>query len=155
MTVRYYTQRASAGLLLTEGTFISPAGVGWVGAPEIYSPTAVEGWKAVTAAVHAAAGRIFCQLWHCGRASHSSFHPQQGRAVAPSAIPIDEPTIHTPDGKVPHEVPDALTLDGIVATVADFAAAAANAKAAGFDGIEVRLGVLCSGGGWLCVQCRI
>lgn len=137
MMARYYTQRASAGLLLTEGVLISPMANGWVGAPEIYTPAATEGWKAVTDAVHAAGGRIFCQLWHCGRASHSSFHPQEGRSVAPSEIPIDEPTIHTPGGKVPHEVPVALTAAGIKATVADFATAAANAKAAGFDGVEV------------------
>lgn len=137
MMARYYVQRASAGLLITEGTFISPIADGWVGAPEIYSPAATAGWKEVTDKVHAAGGLIFCQLWHCGRASHSSFHPKEGRAVAASAIAIDEPTIHTPDGKVPHEVPDALTVDGIKTTVADFAAAAANAKAAGFDGVEV------------------
>lgn len=137
MMVRYYTQRASAGLLLTEGVLISPVANGWVGAPEIYSPAATDAWKAVTDSVHAAGGRIFCQLWHCGRASHSSFHPKEGRAVAPSEIPIDEPTIHTPGGKVPHEVPVALTVEGIKATVADFATAAANAKAAGFDGVEV------------------
>lgn len=137
MMARYYTQRASAGLLLTEGVLISPVANGWVGAPEIYSPAATDAWKAVTDSVHAAGGRIFCQLWHCGRASHSSFHPKEGRAVAPSEIPIDEPTIHTPGGKVPHEVPVALTVEGIKATVADFATAAANAKAAGFDGVEV------------------
>lgn len=137
MTARYYVQRASAGLLITEGIFISPVAIGWAGAPEIYSPAATAGWKEVTDKVHAAGGLIFCQLWHSGRASHSSFHPKEGRAVAPSAIAIGEPTIHTPDGKVPHEVPDALTVDGIKATVADFAAAAANAKAAGFDGCEI------------------
>lgn len=137
MMARYYVQRASAGLLITEGTFVSPVANGWAGAPEIYSPAATAGWKEVTDKVHDAGGLIFCQLWHCGRASHSSFHPTEGRAVAPSAIAIGEPTIHTPNGKVPHEVPNALTVDGIKATVADFAAAAANAKAAGFDGVEI------------------
>eukprot|EP00170_Pyropia_yezoensis_P005503 contig_22341_g5518 len=126
MVARYYVQRASAGLVITEGTFISPIANGWVGAPEIYSPAATAGWKEVTDKVHAAGGLNFCQLWHSGRASHTSLHPKEGRAVAASAIAIDEPTVHTPDGKMPHEVPDALTVDSIKATVADFAAAAAN-----------------------------
>jgi len=137
MTAQYYVQRASAGLIITEGTLISTVANGWVGAPEIYSKGATLAWKEVTDAVHAAGGLIFCQLWHCGRASHSSFHAKEGKAVAPSAIAINEPTIHAPIGKVPHEVPAPMTVDQIKETVADFERAAANAKAAGFDGVEI------------------
>ena len=85
MMADYYTARAAGGLLITEGTFISPAAIGWANAPEIYSDAAVAAWKDVTAAVHAAGGRIFCQLWHTGRASHSAFRGDGSLGVAPSA----------------------------------------------------------------------
>lgn len=95
-----------------------------------------EGWKRTTGAVHEKGGLIFLQLWHMGRSSHSSFHGGKP-AVAPSAIKIDEPYIHTPTGKQPHEVPKALETAEIPRVVDDYRRAAARAKAAGFDGVEV------------------
>lgn len=135
----YYAQRASAGLLISEGTFVSPAAIGWPNAPEVYSPEAVAAWRGVTGAVAAAGGRIFCQLWHTGRASHSSFRADGSRGVAPSAVAIrDDGGIHVPGGgKAPHEVPHAMTVEEIRATVDDYVVAAKNALAAGFDGVEI------------------
>lgn len=135
----YYAQRASAGLLISEGTFVSPAAIGWPNAPEVYSSEAVAAWRGVTGAVAAAGGRIFCQLWHTGRASHSSFRADGSRGVAPSAVAIrDDGGIHVPGGgKAPHEVPHAMTVEEIRATVDDYVVAAKNALAAGFDGVEI------------------
>lgn len=102
----YYAQRAGTGLIISEGTNISPQGTGWVNTPGIWSKAQIEGWKRVTEAVHSAGSVMFVQLWHCGRASHSSFHNDE-LSVAPSAIAIDEAYIRTPLGKKPHEVPRA------------------------------------------------
>src|ERR1700683_1897974 len=96
----------------------------------------VDGWKHATNAVHDKGGVIFLQLWHTGRASHSSFHGGK-LAVAPSAIKINEPDIHTPAGKQPHEVPRALETSEIPRVVADYRRAAGGAKQAGFDGVEL------------------
>jgi N-ethylmaleimide reductase len=107
LTSEYYAQRSAAGLLLTEATTISEEANGWDQSPGIYTDEMTDGWKYTTNAVHDRGGVIFLQLWHTGRASHSSFHG--GRpAVAPSAIKINEPYIHTPIGKQPHEIPRAL-----------------------------------------------
>lgn len=135
----YYAQRASAGLLISEGTFVSPAAIGWPNAPEVYSPAAVAAWRGVTDAVHAAGGRVFCQLWHTGRASHSAFRADGSRGMAPSAVAIrDDGGVHLPGGgKAPHEVPHAMTVEEIRSTVDDYVVAAKNALAAGFDGVEV------------------
>ena len=103
----YYAQRSLAGLLITEATTISEEANGWNESPGIYTDEMTEGWKLTTNAVHGQGGVIFLQLWHTGRASHSNFHNGKP-AVAPSAIPINEPYIHTPIGKQPHEVPRAL-----------------------------------------------
>ena len=132
----YYAQRSSAGLLVTEATTISEEAEGWSESPGIYTDEMTEGWKLTTDAVHAKGGVIFLQLWHTGRASHSSFH--QGRlAVAPSAIKINEPYIHTPIGKKPYEDPRALKTDEIPSVVEDYHRAAEQAKRAGFDGVEL------------------
>ena len=136
LMAEYYQQRASAGLVITEATTISEQANGWNESPGIYTDAMVEGWKAVVDAVHAKGGTIFMQLWHCGRASHSSFHGGEP-AVAPSAIKIDGEYIHTPNGKEAYETPRALATEEIPLIVADYQAAAARAKAAGFDGIEV------------------
>ena len=104
--------------------------------PKIYTDDMVEGWKQTTEAVHDAGGRVFLQLWHCGRASHSSFHGGD-LAVAPSAIKINEEYIHTPVGKQPHETPRALETDELPAIVDDYRKAAQRAQDAGFDGVEV------------------
>ncbi len=136
LMAEYYAQRSSAGLLITEATTISEEAEGWSESPGIYTDEMAEGWKLTTDAVHARAGVIFLQLWHTGRGSHSSFH--QGRlAVAPSAIKINEPFIHTPVSKQPHEVPRALETTEIPRVVEDYLRAAERAKTAGFEGVEI------------------
>jgi N-ethylmaleimide reductase len=136
LMAEYYSQRATAGLLITEGTFISKQAAGWVNAPGIYSDEQAEAWKMVTDAVHAKGSKIFLQLWHCGRASHSAFHGGE-LAVAPSAIILNDTHIHTPDGKKDLEVPRALDTDEIPQIVDDYKQAARRAKEAGFDGVEI------------------
>ncbi len=135
LMAEYYTQRASAGLIVSEATAISEQGYGWHGAPGIYSPAQIEGWKKVTSAVHARQGKIFLQLWHMGRVSHPDY--QNGSLpVAPSAIAaIGE--AHTPTGKKPFVTPHALLQTEIAAIVEDYASAARNARQAGFDGVEI------------------
>jgi len=133
----YYRQRAGAGLIITEATTISPQANGWNESPGIYTDEMVHGWKAITRAVHDEGGTIFLQLWHTGRASHSSFHDGKP-AVAPSAIMIDDGEMqHTPNGKEPRETPRALETEEIPGIVSDYAKAAENAKEAGFDGVEI------------------
>jgi N-ethylmaleimide reductase len=132
----YYVQRSSAGLMISEATTISEQANGWIESPGIYTDEMEAGWKSVVQAVHAAGGRIFLQLWHMGRSSHSSFHGGE-LAVAPSAIAINEEYIHTPKGKQPHEVPRALETSEIPGIVEDYRRAAERAKRAGFDGVEI------------------
>ena len=123
-------------MLITEATTISEEANGWNESPGIYTDEMTEGWKHTTNAVHEKGRLIFLQLWHTGRASHSSFHG--GRpAVAPSAIKINEPYIHTPAGKQPHEVPRALATSEIPRVVVDYRRAALRAQQAGFDGVEL------------------
>lgn len=136
LMAEYYAQRSSAGLLITEATTISEEANGWNESPGIYTDEMTEGWKLTTEAVHKKGGVIFLQLWHMGRASHSSFHNGKP-AVAPSAIKINEEYIHTPTGKQPHEVPRALETSEIPRVVGDYRRAAERAKAAGFDGVEL------------------
>jgi N-ethylmaleimide reductase len=132
----YYVQRSSAGLIVSEATAISEQANGWIGAPGIYTDAMEAGWRLVTDAVHAAGGRIFLQLWHMGRASHSSF--LGGRLpVSASAVKIAGDSAHTPAGKQPYETPRALESHEIQGVVADYAKAAARARAAGFDGVEL------------------
>lgn len=132
----YYAQRSSAGLIISEATTISPQANGWVESPGIYTDAMERAWAAITTAVHEHGGRIFLQLWHMGRASHSDYHGGQP-AVAPSAVAINGDGIHTPRGKKPYEVPRALETAEVEATVRDYAAAARRARAAGFDGVEI------------------
>ena len=133
----YYVQRASAGLIVTEATVISKQGIGFLNTPGIYSDEQTEAWKKVVDAVHAKAAPMFLQLWHCGRASHSSFHENQELPVAPSAIKLNGDSIHTPIGKKPYQTPRALEIDELRAIVDDYRHAAQRAKIAGFDGIEI------------------
>jgi N-ethylmaleimide reductase len=137
LNAEYYRQRASAGLILAEGTQVSPQGVGYPATPGIHSAEQVQGWKMVTDAVHAAGGRIFLQLWHCGRVSHSFFH--NGKLpVAPSPIAINGKTLQfRGDGGVPYETPRPLELSEIPLVVDQYRQGAINAKAAGFDGVEI------------------
>jgi N-ethylmaleimide reductase len=131
----YYSQRASAGLIITEGSQVSRQGVGYINTPGIHSRAQIEGWRLVTKAVHEKGGRIFIQLWHCGRISHPDFH-DGALPVAPSAInPHDRS--YTPHGFKETVTPRALTIDEIHAITRDFKNAAENAVAAGFDGIEI------------------
>jgi N-ethylmaleimide reductase len=136
LMAEYYHQRSNAGLIITEATTISPQANGWVDSPGIYTDEQQAGWVPVVQAIHDAGGRVFLQLWHMGRASHSSFH-DGAPAVAPSAIKINGDYIHTPLGKVPYETPRALDLSEIPGVVEDYRRAAARAKAAGFDGVEI------------------
>ena len=132
----YYRQRASAGLIVTEASQISPQGKGYPATPGIYSTEQIEGWKRVTDAVHAEGGRIFLQLWHVGRISHPTLQPDGGLPVAPSAI---RPAGETFAGKgmEPFVTPCALETGEIAGIVRDYAKGAANALAAGFDGVEI------------------
>jgi N-ethylmaleimide reductase len=131
----YYTQRASAGLIITECTMVSPLSYGYINCPGIYSPEQVAGWKAIADAVHAQGGRIFLQLWHSGRISHPSLLGGE-RPVAPSAIAATG-TLHTPEGKRSLETPRALETHEIPEIVEQFRKGAENAMTAGFDGIEL------------------
>ncbi len=136
MNVEYYAQRASAGLIITEATQVSPQGVGYPGTPGIHSDEQVAGWRRVTDAVHGRGGRIFLQLWHVGRISHPSLQPGGALPVAPSAIRPEGETF-TEDGLRPFVTPRALETDEIPGVIEQFRAAAANAHEAGFDGVEV------------------
>jgi N-ethylmaleimide reductase len=136
LNATYYAQRATAGLIISEASQISPEGKGYAWTPGIYSPAQVAGWRLATEAVHAKGGRIFLQLWHVGRISHTSLQPGGIAPVAPSAIAAKAQTF---DGKgfVPTSMPRALSAADIERVVADYRVAAENAKAAGFDGVEL------------------
>jgi N-ethylmaleimide reductase len=136
LAVEYYGQRASAGLLVTEATQISQQGQGYQDTPGIYSKDQVEGWKKVTDRVHERGGRIFVQLWHVGRISHVSLQPGGGKPVAPSAIRAKTKTFVGGQFADVSE-PRALELSEIPGIIDDFKRGAANALAAGFDGVEV------------------
>ncbi len=136
LMAEHYSQRASAGLLITEATVISKQGVGYSGTPGIYTDEMVDGWRKVTERVNLTGSHLFLQLWHCGRASHSDFHNGE-LPVSASAVKLNGDQIHTPEGKKDYETPRPMTADEIEQTVADFQKAAANAKKAGFSGVEV------------------
>ncbi|MCA9421739.1 MAG: alkene reductase, partial [Nitrospira sp.] len=138
LNATYYAQRASAGLIISEATQVSQQGQGYPGTPGIHSQEQVQGWKLVTDAVHKAGGRIFLQLWHVGRISHPSFQSDGGLPVAPSALAAENSGTYTADWEETSIlVPRALETNEITGIVADFKAGAENAKAAGFDGVEV------------------
>jgi N-ethylmaleimide reductase len=136
LMAEYYVQRASAGLVITEGVTISEQANGWVQSPGIYTQEMQDAWRTVVETIHQAGGTVFLQLWHCGRASHSSFHGGQ-LAVAPSPIAINEDYVHTPTGKQPHETPRAFDTGEIAGVVDQYLRAAQAARNAGFDGVEV------------------
>ncbi|WP_069465987.1 alkene reductase [Actinacidiphila rubida] len=135
-TAAYYAQRASAGLIVTEGVQPSPVGQGYPDTPGLHSAGQVDAWRAVTDAVHAGGGRIFAQLMHTGRIGHPSLLPGGLHPVGPSAVAA-RGRIHTADGPRDLVVPEPLDEDGIRRTVGDHARAARNAIDAGFDGVEV------------------
>lgn len=135
LNVEYYRQRSNAGLIISEGTQVSPLGKGYMATPGIYSEAQVEGWKPITQAVHAAGSKIVAQIWHVGRITHPDL-TGGAQPVAPSAIAA-KVVAYTRNGKVEAPVPHALTIDEIAEVVAQFRRAAANAIRAGFDGVEI------------------
>lgn len=142
LTVTYYVQRATAGLIISEGTAITPQGQGYADVPGLYTPEALAGWRKVTDAVHEAGGKIVAQIWHVGRASHTSLQPNGGQPVAPSAIAAKSKT-YIIDAKgngsfVETSAPRALGLDEIPGILEDYRKAArAAVDIAGFDGVEI------------------
>lgn len=138
VNVLYYTQRATAGLIVSEATAISATGYGWYAAPGCYTEEQAEGWKKVVDSVHEKGGKIFLQLWHIGRQGHPSFN-EKGDVVAASEIKI-EGDGHVRDSNnevVPFTTPRALTTQEVIETVQDYKKGAALAKSAGFDGVEI------------------
>lgn len=135
LMAEYYEQRASAGLIITEATAISPQGTGWVGAPGIHQASHVDGWRKITNAVHRNGGRIFLQLWHMGRVSHPDFLGGT-LPVAPSALAAQGQS-HTPLGTKSYVTPRALETNEIAAIVQDYANATLLAREAWFDGVEL------------------
>ncbi|MDB5979061.1 MAG: N-ethylmaleimide reductase [Pseudomonas sp.] len=135
----YYQQRASAGLIISEGTWVSEEGQGWHGAPGIYNEEQGRGWKAITDAVHAKGGLIFAQLWHQGSVSLAEFSADGRQPLAPSAINPGQ-QVHGINGVVMSAEPRAMTREDIRQTVTDFRQAAQIAKDAGFDGVQIQAG---------------
>lgn len=139
----YYSQRASAGLIIAEAANVAPEGKGFVGTPGLYTAEQKAGWRTVVEAVHAAGGRIYAQLGHVGRMSHHSFQPDEAPPVAPSAIAIKGVTwtrkvpIGSTEGQAPFSVPRALETSEVADVVGQYGNAAKVARDAGFDGIEI------------------
>jgi len=136
LMAEYYAQRAGAGLVIAEATGVDASAIAWMGMPGAYQESHVAGWKKVTDSVHAKGSKIFLQIWHPGRATHSLLINGQ-QPVAPSAIRLENSETHTPEGKKPYEVPRALDLEEIPKIIAMFKQAAELAKAADFDGVEI------------------
>ena len=136
MMVDYYSQRASSGLMMTECTMVDARACAFIGEGGIYSPAHVAGWKRVTDAVHAKGGRIFMQIWHPGRAAHSSLNDGE-QPVSSSVKPIRNDVTKTPEGAKPYEVPRALRTEEMPRYVEMFRLAAQNARHAGFDGVQI------------------
>jgi len=132
----YYEQRASAGLIISEATNISPQALGYMNSPGIFTPEQIEAWKPITKAVHQKGGVIFLQLWHVGRVSHPLLQPKKVLPVSASAIAV-EGKINTPEGHQQMVAPRALELNEIPAVVNDYKTASLNAIEAGFDGVEI------------------
>ncbi|OUR64610.1 alkene reductase [Methylophaga sp. 42_25_T18] len=137
MNVEYYKQRSSAAMIISEATQISPQGKGYAFTPGIYSKDQIAGWQKITDEVHAQGSRIFMQLWHVGRVSHSSLQPGNFLPVAPSAIAVSEGQAFTYEGMQDFETPRELDFNEMPAIVEQYRQAAKNAKEAGFDGVEI------------------
>lgn len=133
----YYSQRSSAGLIVTEGTGISPDAMGYARIPGIYTREQVQGWKSITQSVHKGGAKIFLQLMHTGRIAHSLNLPEGGRVLAPSAIAAKESVYTDSEGMKELPVPTEMTKDDIQCALQDFTEAAKNAMSAGFDGVEL------------------
>jgi len=137
MTVEYYAQRAGLGLIIAEATQVSAQAQGYVATPGLHTPEQIAGWRVVTDAVHARGGKIFVQLWHTGRMSHTAFQPGEQPPVAPSAIAAKAKTYIPGAGYVDTSTPRALDTSEIAGIVDDFRTAARAAIEAGFDGVEI------------------
>ena len=137
LIAEYYAQRASLGLIIAEGTSPSPNGLGYPRIPGVFSDAQVAGWKLVTDAVHAKGAKMFLQIMHCGRVAHPLNLPAGARVLAPSAVAAPGEMYTDAEGMKPHPVPQAMTEADIKAAIAEYAAAAKNAVAAGFDGVEL------------------
>ena len=138
LMAKYYSQRAGAGLIISEGTHVSEQAIGWWQAPGIYQSDMENDWREITAAVHRKGGHIYMQLWHTGRASHSLLRTNHTPGVSSSALRIEGGhQILTPDGKKDYEVPHALTTDELMAVVTSYVLATRRARSAGFDGVEI------------------
>lgn len=133
----YYAQRATAGLIITEGTSPSPNGLGYARIPGLYSPEQIAGWKKVTDAVHEKGGKIFVQLMHTGRMSHPDNLPAGARMLAPSAIAAKGDMYTDTQGMQPQPTPDAMTTEEVKQAIQEYVQAAKNAIEAGFDGVEL------------------
>jgi N-ethylmaleimide reductase len=137
MMAEYYAQRATVGLIITEGTSPSPNGLGYPRIPGAFSPEQTAGWELVADAVHAKGAKIFMQLMHCGRIAHTLNLPAGARVLAPSAAPAAGEIYTDAEGLKPHTVPQAMTQADIKATIEEYVTAARNAVAAGLDGVEL------------------
>jgi N-ethylmaleimide reductase len=137
LMAEYYAQRGTAGLIITEGTAPSPNGLGYARIPGLFSEPQIEGWKRITEAVHAKGAKMFVQLMHCGRIAHPLNLPAGARHLAPSAVKAAGQMFTDAEGLKPFPVPEAMTGRDIEAAIAEFAQAARNAMAAGFDGVEL------------------
>ncbi len=136
INVEYYRQRSGAGLIISEGTQISPVGKGYMATPGIYSEAQVEGWRRITDTVHAAGSKMLAQIWHVGRITHPAL-TGGAQPIAPSAIAPRDVVAYTHQGKVDIPTPQAMSVQQIADVVAQFRQAAANALRAGFDGVEI------------------
>jgi N-ethylmaleimide reductase len=136
LMAEHYAQRASAGLIIAEATNISETAAGWNESPGVHNDAQVQGWQKVTTAVHNQGGRIYLQLWHCGRASHQDFQPNGQTPVSSSPIAAVGDA-HTPQGKKPYPVPRALDISEIPGLIQDYVTATHRAQEAGFDGVEI------------------
>ncbi len=136
MMATYYTQRSSAGLIIAEASQISPQGIGYIDTPGIHSGEQIQAWKKVTDSVHEECGKIFLQLWHVGRYSHSLLQPDGQLPVAPSPVRA-KGTVNTPEGYKDRETPRALKSEEIPGIVDQYRVAAINAMLAGFDAVEI------------------
>ncbi|TBO32570.1 alkene reductase [Aquabacterium lacunae] len=137
LTIEYYAQRASIGLIIAEATQVSAQAQGYIATPGVHTPEQIAGWKKVTDEVHARGGKIFVQLWHTGRMSHTAFQPGEKAPVAPSALRANAKTYIPGQGYVDTSEPRALETSEIAGIVDDFRTAARNAIEAGFDGVEI------------------
>ena len=137
LAAKYYEQRASAGLIVSEASQVTNHGKGYPSTPGNYNDAQVEGWKRVVGGVHAKDGKMFLQLWHCGRVTHSTYHPEAGLPLGPSAIAARGKTLTAEFKNEPFQTPREATHEDIKRVIEAFRHGAENAKKAGFDGVEI------------------